>query len=228
MAVDKEFLRRLSLFRELPEDDLTAVSQRLAERRFERGQTVFAEDETGQTMYIVRAGLVKASRWLPSGREVILALHPAGDYFGEMGLIDGKTTPATITAVEPSQILTLDRSGFLELLRRHSFAMALLRELCGRCRDGWKQVETLTYHTADARVRVALRQLCDREGVQTPDGVRIDFPLTHRDLASMAGVSRETVTRVLGHLVQADLVKTVDRRFVVRDPEALTESDALE
>jgi CRP-like cAMP-binding protein len=228
MAVDKEFLRRLALFRELTEDDFSALSQRLAERRFGRGQVVFTEDETGQAMYFVREGLVKASRWLPSGREVILALHPAGDYFGEMGLIDGLTEPATITAVEPSVVLTLDRAGFLDLLRRHSFVLALLRELCARCRESWKQVEGLTYHTAEARVRVALRQLCDREGVATPEGVRVDLALTHRDLASIAGVSRETVTRVLGQLLQADLVKTVDRRFIVRDPEALTEVEGLE
>jgi CRP-like cAMP-binding protein len=75
---------------------------------------------------------------------------------------------------------------------------------------------------------VALRQLCDREGVATPEGVRVDLALTHRDLASIAGVSRETVTRVLGQLLQADLVKTVDRRFIVRDPEALTEVEGLE
>lgn len=228
MAVDKDFLRRLLLFRDLTDDDFSALSQRLAERRFRRGQVVFAEDETGQAMYVVRDGLVKASRWLPSGREVILALHPAGDYFGEMGLIDGRTEPATITAVDASVVLTLDRAGFLDLLRRHSFALALLRELCTRCRASWKQVEALTYHTADARVRVALRQLCDREGKRTPDGTRIEFALTHRDLASIAGVSRETVTRVLGQLVQADLVKTVDRRLVVRDPEGLTEAGGLE
>lgn len=228
MVADKAFLRQIPLFRELGDDDLTALAQRIAERRFDRRQIVFAEDETGEAMYVVRQGLVKASRWLPNGREVILALHPAGDYFGEMGLIDGRTEPATITAVEPSVILTLDRPSFLSLLHRHGFAVALLRELCARCRDSWKQIETLTYQTADARVRMALRQLCEREGVETPEGVRIDVPLTHRDLASIAGVSRETMTRVLGHLTQLDLVKVVERRFVVRDPEALTESTGLE
>ena len=124
-------------------------------------------------------------------------------------------------------VLTLDRAGFRDLLRRHSFAMALLRELCSRFRESWKQVEAPTYLSADARIRMALRQLCARYGVETPDATRIGVPLPHRDLASIAGVSRETVTRVLGNLLEANLVETVERRFVLRDPEALTDAGRL-
>jgi len=229
LGVDLEFLRRVPLFRDLDADALRAVGRACIERRYDRGQVIFSEEETGQTMYLVVSGRVKVSRWLASGREVILAFHPAGDYFGEMALIDGETEPATVTAVAASAILSLDRARFLELLQRPPFALALLRELCKRCRDAWKQVELLTHEAAESRVRMVLHQLCGQSGVETSAGTRIDVPITHRELASIAGVSRETVTRVLGLLVEQKVVHVGDgRRLVVPEPERLIDAPCFD
>ena len=228
MAADPEFLRSVSLFRELPDGELREIARLFAERRYDRGQVVFSDDDTGRFMYVVKEGRVKVSRWLPSGREIILAFHPAGDWFGEMSLIDGQTVPATITAVVPTTVLSLARGRFQELLGRPPFVVALLRTLAGRCREAWQQIELLTHHQAEARIRMALHQLCQHRGAETPEGVRIEVPLTHRELASIAGVSRETVTRVLGHLAEQGLITVQGRRFVVAEPARLIASALLE
>jgi CRP/FNR family transcriptional regulator len=228
MGVDLEFLRRVSLFRELSDDELASLSRMFTERSYDRGQVVFTEDDTGRTMYVVREGRVKVSRWLPSGREVILAFHPTADYFGEMALIDGQTLPATVTAIVPTTILSLGRARFNELLHQPTFAAALLRALCARCRDAWQQIEALSHQNAEARIRIALHQLCQRKGTPTPTGVRIDVPLTHRELASISGVSRETATRAVGHLVEEKLLIVEGRRFVIPEPERLIETALLE
>jgi len=228
MGVDVEFLRRVALFRELADEELLSLSRMFTERSYDRGQVVFNDDDTGRTMYVVREGRVKVSRWLPSGREVILAFHPAADYFGEMALLDGQTVPATVTAVVPSTILSLGRARFNELLRQQTFSMALLRSLCARCRDAWQQIEALSHQNAEARIRIALHQLCMRKGTRTPTGVRIEVPLTHRELASLSGVSRETATRAVGHLVDEKLLLVEGRRFVVPDPERLIQTALLE
>jgi CRP/FNR family cyclic AMP-dependent transcriptional regulator len=221
MGVDAAFLRPIPLFRDLGE-------ALLVERHFTRGQVIFAEEHTGYSMYVVKDGRVKVSRWLPNGREVILAFHPAGDYFGEMALIDGQTLPATVTAVTDCAIVSLDRAQFLGLLRERSFTMALLRTLCARCREAWQQIELLTHHHAEARIRMALYQLCLRRGSATAAGVRIDIPLTHRELASIAGVSRETATRVLGTLVDQRVLTVNEAHFLVARPEDLLASQLLE
>jgi len=224
MAAELQFLRKIGLFRDLADDELGQIGALMIERRYARGEMVFAEDQTGQSMYLVKEGRVKVSRWLPSGRELILAFHPTGDYFGEMALIDGMTVPATVTAVDASTILSLDRGQFLGLLRERSFAMALLRTLCARCREAWQQIEVLTHHNAEARIRMALHQLCERSGKPTSEGMRIDERLTHRELASIAGVSRETATRVLGSLVEQGLLRMDSQRMVVARPDALLET----
>ncbi|HUO75092.1 MAG TPA: helix-turn-helix domain-containing protein, partial [Solirubrobacteraceae bacterium] len=85
-----------------------------------------------------------------------------------------------------------------------------------------------SHQNAEARIRIALHQLCLRKGVRTAEGVRIEVPLTHRELASLAGVSRETATRVLGLLAEAKLVRVEGRRFLVTQPERLIETALLE
>lgn len=226
MGIDSGFLRRVALFETLHDDELRALSERLIERRFERGQIVFTEDEAGDYMYIVREGRVKVSRWLPDGREVILAFRGAADFFGEMSLLDGQSPPATVTAVSRAAILSLSRARFRELLKRPPFAQALMDSLCTRCREAWQQIEVLSHRNAEARIRMALYHLCEREGERIDGSVRIALRLTHRDLANIAGVSRETATRVLRNLVHEKIVDMQGRLFEVPDPERLLELPA--
>jgi CRP/FNR family transcriptional regulator len=223
MAIDKAFLRRVTLFETLEESALDALSERLIERRFGRGQVVFTEEETGEYMYIVREGRVKVSRWLPDGREVILAFRGSADFFGEMALLDGYSPRATITAVLPSAILSLSRAAFRELLKQAPFADVLMRTLCLRCRDAWQQIEILSHRNAEARIRMALHHLCEQEGEEVDGRVRLAVRLTHRDLANIAGVSRETATRALRHLVHEKLVEVDGRIFEIPDPDRLLE-----
>lgn len=228
MAIDRNFLRNVALFRDLEPDEFESVARLFHERGFSKSQVIFTEEETGEYMYVVRSGRVKVSRWLPSGRELILAFHGAGETFGELSLIDGKTLPATVTALVPTTILSLHRSRFVELLGRPPFARALLRELSGRFRSAWRQIEILTHHQAEARLRMALHLMCRNKGEPCAEGVRIEPPLTHRELAGVAGVSRETVTRVLGQLADRGLVRLDARRIVVPDPELLLEGEVFD
>jgi CRP/FNR family transcriptional regulator len=223
LGVDAEFLRGVALFAGLTDDELRALARVLVERRYGAGDVVLPEEETGRCVYVVREGRVKVSRWLPTGRELILAYHDAPEHFGEMALLDGRTTPATVTAVAPSAVVLLDRVHFESLLRTPNFARALLRVLCGRCRDAWSQLEILNQREPDARLRMALHRLCRSHGRPDPDGVRIDLRLTHRELANIVGVTRETATRALSRLEAEKLVIARDKSFVVPDPDRLIE-----
>jgi CRP/FNR family transcriptional regulator, cyclic AMP receptor protein len=223
MAVDLEFLRRVALFAGLTDDELRALARGLVERRYDPGEIVLPEEETGRCVYFVRAGRVKVSRWLPSGRELILAYHDPPEHFGEMALLDGRTTPATVTAVAASAVVLLGRAQFDSLLRTPNFSRALLQVLCGRCRDAWSQLEILNQREPETRIRMALHRLCASHGRSGPEGTWIDLRLTHRELANIVGVTRETATRALSRLEADKLVIARDKSFLVPDPEKLLE-----
>jgi CRP/FNR family cyclic AMP-dependent transcriptional regulator len=228
MAIDIQFLRQVSLFAGLADAELIALAPGLTERRYAAGEVVFTEEETGRCMYVVREGRVKVSRWLPSGRELILAHHDAPEHFGEMALLDGHTAPATVTAVTRSVILSLGKLRFEDLLLKPHFTRTLLDELCARCRSAWKQIELVSHRDAEARVRMALYRLCQSHGRATEQGTRIEMRLTHRELANMVGVTRETATRALMRLEGLKLVQVEEKCFVVAEPDRLIEGPVFE
>jgi len=217
------FLKKIPMFAELSNEDLETVATLFRERRFRKNDVIFMEEDTGQYMYLVKEGRVKVTRLLPNGKEMILAFHEAGEYFGEMALIDGGTTPATVTAVTPTSIYVMGLKEFNYLLDHPKTNRVILRTLCDRCRDAWAQIEVLTFHNADARIRMAFYQLVRKKGIPADGGFMIPMKLTHKELSDIVGISRETATRVLSNLQVEGLVRVETRRFVVEDPERLIE-----
>jgi CRP/FNR family transcriptional regulator, cyclic AMP receptor protein len=217
------FLRTIPMFEELSDEDLEFVGSLFRERRYRKNDIIFMEEDTGQYMYLVREGRVKVTRLLPNGKEMILAFHEAGEYFGEMALIDGGTTPANVTAVLPTTIYVITAKEFAYLLEHPKTNRVILTTLCDRCRDAWAQIEVLTFHNADARIRMAFYHLIKKRGVETSGGYMIPMKLTHKELSDIVGISRETATRVLSHLQDQDLIRVETRRFIIRDPERLIE-----
>ena len=223
MKLDLDFLRTVVLFSDLPDEELQIVSDIFKETKYQRGQIVFFEEDTGKYMYIVKSGRVKVSRLLPTGKEMILAFHQSGEYFGEMALIDGETTPATVTAVVPSVILFTGSREFSGLMEHPTINRTILKTLCGRCRDAWRQIEVLNFYNAEARIRTALYHLSLNKGIKTSSGIRIDLKLTHRELAELTGISRETATRVISQLQGDRIVQVKQRQFLILDPDKLLE-----
>ncbi|MEJ2082624.1 MAG: Crp/Fnr family transcriptional regulator [Acidobacteriota bacterium] len=194
------------MFSELPDEDLEGIAALFRERRYRKNDIIFMEEDTGQYMYLVKEGRVKVTRLLPNGKEMILAFHETGEYFGEMALIDGGTTPASVTAVLPTTIFVMGAKEFSNLLEHPKTNRVILKTLCNRCRDAWAQIEVLTFHNADARVRMAFHQLVKKRGVETDNGYMIPMKLTHKELSDIVGISRETATRVLSHLQEQNLM----------------------
>ncbi len=220
-GTDLQFLSEIPLFADLSSDELEHVETLFEEKRYKRNAILFFEEDTGNYMYVVKTGRVKVSRVLPSGKEMILTFHDAADYFGELSLIDGGTASATVTAVVPTTILAINSRRFHQLMQNPKIKETVLRNLCGRLREAWAQVEVLSFHNASARVRAVLYHLCQSKGVRTIDGTMISLRLTHKQIADLIGISRETATRVLSQLQADGLIRVRARRFVVAEPEEL-------
>ena len=106
----------MPLFHFLSPHELTAVASRLSLSTYEAGKVIFHKDEPGNTLHIIAAGSVRI--FLPSegGEEAPLALLKAGDYFGELALLDGGSRTASAMALGRTPILTLERDEFLRFI----------------------------------------------------------------------------------------------------------------
>lgn len=132
-----ELLAQLPLFDTLSREDIDALANNLVERRYATKQMIFAKDDSGSSMYIVRSGLVQV--FLPAeaeGARVILKDLGAGEYFGELSLFDDKPRSASVQAMEETVLLELRRDDFAEHLRRSTnAALTILSEMAERLRE---------------------------------------------------------------------------------------------
>ncbi|MFQ5929323.1 MAG: Crp/Fnr family transcriptional regulator [Acidobacteriota bacterium] len=223
MKNNKNFLSQVAIFAHLDHAEMESVAQTFKERRYKREEIIFVEEDRDPCMYVVKEGRVKVSRILPNGREAILSFHEAGEYFGEMSLIDGEAASVTATAIVPTTALLINHRDFSLLLENPQVNRVLLKVMCERCRDAWAQISVLTFHHANARIRAALDHLGQKRGIKTNRGTRINLHLTHRELAEMAGMSRETATRVLGQLQGQQVLAVDEGHFLISDPGRLVE-----
>ncbi len=219
MKVD--LIRQVPLFSTLTDDEFSKLSHIFVARAYSKNQIIFLEEETGNYMYLVLSGKVKVTKAGAGGKETILAIHRSGDFFGEMSLLDGKTSPATVSAMEDSKIISVSGTDFHKyLLHNEKVLLQIINVLCARLRQVW-QTQSLSSGTADARIRMGIHQLAKRHGIRDARGTIIDLKITHQELAEMVGTSRETVTRTLARLKEQGIIEIEQRRMTLLDAEAL-------
>jgi CRP-like cAMP-binding protein len=217
-----ERLRSSPLFAPCPDPVLAEVGRRLRHRHFRRNEVVFHQGDPGDALHIITAGAVKIVLPSPEGEEAIIATLHAGDFFGELALLDGEPRSATATATEPTETMTLPRDVFRELLDRHpSLRDALFSAVTGQLRRLTKHVEELHFLDLAGRLAARLARLARQA---SPDGagpISLDWPWTQTDLASMIGGTRQSVNRLLAGLIDDGLVTIDHERLIVSDLAAL-------
>ena len=220
MKVD--WIRRIPLFDTLNDEEFSHLSNIFVERQYRKNQVIFLEEETGNYMYLVLSGKVKVAKSSPGGRETILAIHRSGDFFGEMALLDGKTAPATVSAMEDARIISVSGRDFHKyLMHNEKVMLQIIQVLCARLRQEWHK-QSRSGDSVDARICAELQDLARKHGVRDACGVIIDLKITHQELAEMAHTSRETVSRLLASLRKAKIIDITSRRITVLDEDGLS------
>jgi CRP/FNR family transcriptional regulator len=167
-------------------------------------------------MYLVYSGKVRVVKMSEEGREQIITIHKKGDFFGEMALLDGKTSPATVIAHDEAAIGLLSKNDFeLYLLSHETICRKIIELLCARLRDSWAMIKILSFDNAEHRVMAVLDRLQELYGVVDDRGVIINVKLTHQQIASYASVARETVTRVLNRLEKEEVIQVTDNKAIL-------------
>ena len=195
------FLRQVSLFVSLTDQQVEALGSVTLTRLFPRDSVIILAEEEGDTLFLVKRGRVKVNILSEEGREVILSLLGTGSVFGELSLLDGKPLSANVIAVEDTELIMLRRPDFLKLIHQTpQIATALLAELASRLRKTDRQIEGLALLDVTSRISDTLLQLAGEQGVENDAGVILKRRPTHQELANMSGTTRETVSRVLKRL----------------------------
>ena len=213
-----ELLKSVSLFWDLKEEEFGYIADRMVSKNFENGNLIFLEESQGENLFFVVEGSVKITRLSKDGREVILAMLNSGDFFGEMSLLDGEARSANVIALEDTEVLTLNRKDFLEVLHNYpQIAIQLLKEMTSRLRKSDRQIVSLSLSDAEKRIALCIIRFADEQGTIRNGQVTVPKIPIQQDIANMAGTSRETVSRAMSLLEEEGYIKRSRRKLIILD-----------
>jgi CRP/FNR family cyclic AMP-dependent transcriptional regulator len=180
---------------------------------FKRGNILVSQGETSDSLYIVLSGKLKVFIGSEDGREIFLNYLEEGDAFGELALLDGEPRLASVMALVDTRVAIISRSYFLDCLQAHpNIAIELLQILSKRMRHLTDRTSSLALMDVYSRLVSTLTKLA----VLQDDGRLMTNSLTHQELSSMIGASREMVTRILNDLKKGDYISIEDHCIVIK------------
>jgi CRP-like cAMP-binding protein len=210
-----DLLRRIELLASLTDEELRLISSRFITKKIKKGEVILHEEDTNNFMYMILSGKLKVVQTTGDGKEIILAIHHSGQFFGEISLIDGKTSPATVVAAEDSLIILVSKKDFHDLLINHRRVLYnLLQIMCARLRDSWDKLKILTLKDPAERIKSLFLMLSSHSGEKMREGTLLNMKLTHQNIADMAGLTRETVTRILNKWENGGKITILENKFI--------------
>ncbi len=217
---EMESLRKIELFSSLTAQELRQVREKILIKKFKKNEVILHEENTNEYMYIILEGEAKVIQVTGEGKGIIVTMHRAGDFFGELSLIDGKTAPATVKATQDSITAIISKKDFYALIHNQPKVLEnLLHSLSSRLRESWKKIQLLNFNDAAQRIKMLFLMLSETYGKETPRGMLLSIKLIHQDIADMTGLTRETVTRVLDKLQKAGEIQILKNKFIQLNPE---------
>jgi CRP/FNR family transcriptional regulator len=186
-----------------------------------RYQTIFSPGMPSDSIYFIGKGRVRLTKLSPDGRMVILALLGPGDLIGEAAWELTEHDSYGETLVE-TQLYQISKVAFENLVRQNpEFGLRLIQIIGFRLKQAQSRIEDLVFRQVPSRIARLLVNLAEHHGKVTPQGIRVEFPLTHQEIADMVGSSRVTVTQVLNKFRSMHLIGIESKRVTIQDIEAL-------
>ena len=186
-------------------------------RPYRRNTYLFHQGDESRDVYFLMTGRVEIGSVSVAGHRQLMTTLDRPQFFGELGVLGGLVRTATAAAMEDSTVWVTRGEVFVEFLSQHFEATrALLSALAGQIQAHESFVEDLLFLDLKGRVAKRLLQLVSPSlDDLPPDGTVIPSVVTHADLASLCGGSRENVTRILSELQRRQLVARDGRRYAL-------------
>jgi len=219
-AIVENTLRSCQLFIGLPAGDIAAVASFAVQKNLDKGDYLFHEGDRSEGFYVVQKGAVNVHRVNAAGKEQVIHLFRPIESFAEATLATEGGYPADARATEPSTVLLIPKTDFIELLRRHpELALRMLGSMSQHLRVIVGLLDDLTLKDMETRLANWLLKRCPR-----PIGggaVEIELDRTKRVLAAEMGTTSETLSRTLAKFRDQNLLQVKGNTITLTKPREL-------
>jgi len=211
-------LGAVSLFSGLSADELRLLAARAIRKRYAEGDLLFQEGEPCRGLHIIAKGKLRIFKSSASGREQVLAVEGPGGSVAELPVFDGGNYPASVSAVENSEIIFISRQDLRSICMEHpEVALKMLAVVGARLRRLVGIIEELSFTTIRERLVSSLVRMAQASGVRTERGIEFQLPGTHQDIAHQLGTVRELVSRNLMRLQAEGFLRVEAKSITVVD-----------
>jgi CRP/FNR family transcriptional regulator, cyclic AMP receptor protein len=184
---------------------------------------LFHARDKGDGLYRLDQGLLKVCLASSRGQDQILAILQPGEIVGDLAVIGGLATSASVVAMVDSELRFISRTFFQTFVQQHSEIQEELSKLAAvRLREAYKTIASLAFLSMRGRLAHALLELARNLGEGLPSGaIVIPIPLSQKDLAALAGVARENINRLLGEWERGKIVTKSSGFYRIEDRKKL-------
>lgn len=204
-------IARIPLFQGLDRKHYDELAMIVTDQVFQKGETIFGEEDEGTGFYVVLSGRVKIFKLSPEGKEQILHIFGPGEPIGEVAVFTGRRFPASAEALEETRAFFFARKEFMDLIRRDpSLALNMLAVLSQRLRKFSSLIEDLSLKEVPGRLAAYLLYLA--EGKKGKSEVILE--ISKNQLASLLGTIPETLSRILAKLSREGFIKSKGPRQI--------------
>lgn len=212
----------LNFLSDLPETLFVKLFKEATGCNLQSGGSLFRAGDPGDGCYRIQTGLVKIVVASQQGEERIISLLGPGAIVGELSIIDGEPRSASVFAVYDSSLSFVSRAKFEEFTEAHpELTSYLVRTLALRLRKADDALAATTFLSVKGRLARALLNLAEYVGEEHDGRIELRHKIGQGDLAAMAGVARENVSRTMSDWRKRDIVTRSSDYFCILDPTAL-------
>ncbi|HSS20242.1 MAG TPA: Crp/Fnr family transcriptional regulator [Pyrinomonadaceae bacterium] len=213
----------INSFKRLLNESLLGESHDLVTVRVGKNQPVYLCSDPAQNVYFIELGQVKLSMVSPEGKECLLAIHTAGDTFGESCLGGSAARQETATAMEDTTLKRIPCAVFFSHLKSHSLVEGFAQYLTVRVAEQQRMIANLITVDSEHRLGETLLQLARKLGLPDPRSTRIEQKITHEELSAMVGTTRPRITGFMLKFRGLGLIEISREHFLIIKEKKLSE-----
>jgi CRP-like cAMP-binding protein len=202
-------------FKQQLRDSLHRETQNSRAVRIARHANVYTCGDKDEHVYFIQSGQIKLLILSSQGKECILAIHTAGDIFGELCLSGLGARVETATAMKQTMLKQIPSPKFFARLSRDALIEGFVRYLAVRIADQQQVIANLVTVDSEQRLGQTLLQLARTLGKKDPRSIRIELKISHEELSDMVGTTRPRISVFMQRFHNLGLIETNRDRFLV-------------
>ncbi|WP_337871842.1 Crp/Fnr family transcriptional regulator [Ignavibacterium sp.] len=213
------YLENFNLFSSLKQDSMMELNKISLEKEIGKNQPVYFPNEPSNSIFMLKTGRVKISRYSKDGKEMILAFINPGEVFGEMAYLGEEERTDIAIAVEPSYICAINKDDFSQFVGENPSLNLLMKKIIGlklkNCSD---RMGDLVFKDAKQRIISFLFMISSENGKKIGDQIIVKPFFKHQDIADITSCTRQVVNDVLTNLREKGTIFFDRKKLIVNRP----------